>query len=271
MPPSRRNVSSCSAAQRCALDAKGEQADALPAEAEREDEQARAAVLSGAGVPHHRALTVIDLAFLARRRGDHRVRVRRALAAELHHEAPHARIPGREAVLIDEVLPDRHGVATAAESQLDELAVRRAGTRGRGPVARRRPRRELRKAWRARPGVGGHLTGRFWWRPPAAGRADRDSGGLEIAARRLATNAGRLFDAAERPAQPPQSENLLPLVIPQDVGHSGGEPCAPPPRQRLGTALLHWPVLGVHRGRCELVQLWTCGWLWKCGQLGVSR
>src|SRR5207245_75662 len=176
------------------------------------------------------------------RRGDHRVRVRRALAAELHHEAPHARILGREAVLIDEVLPDRHGVATAAESQLDELAVRRAGTRGRGPVARRRPRRELRKAWRARPGVGGHLTGRFWWRPPAAGRADRDSGGLEIAARRLATNAGRLFDAAERPAQPPQSENLLPLVIPQDVGHSGGEPCAPPPRQRLGTALLHWPV-----------------------------
>src|SRR5207253_6135433 len=163
-------------------------------------------------------------------------------AAGLHHEAPHARIRGREAVLIDEVLPDRHGVATAAESQLDELAVRRAGTRGRGPVARRRPRRELRKAWRARPGVGGHLTGRFWWRPPAAGRADRDSGGLEIAARRLATNAGRLFDAAERPAQPPQSENLLPLVIPQDVGHSGGEPCAPPPRQRLGTALLHWPV-----------------------------
>src|SRR5437867_7975662 len=58
------------------------------------------------------------------------------------------------------------------------------------------------------------------------GRADRDSGGLEIAARRLATNAGRLFDAAERPAQPPQSENLLPLVIPQDIGHSGGEPCA---------------------------------------------
>src|SRR3989441_3330610 len=35
-------------------------------------------------------------------------------------------------------------------------------------------------------GVGGHLTGRFGWRPPAAGRADRDSGGLEIAARRLA-------------------------------------------------------------------------------------
>src|SRR3989475_8346027 len=34
--------------------------------------------------------------------------------------------------------PDRHGVATAAESQLDELAVRRAGTRGRGPVARDR-------------------------------------------------------------------------------------------------------------------------------------
>src|SRR3989441_13146673 len=37
-------------------------------------------------------------------------------------------------------------------------------------------------------GVGGHLTGRFGWRPPAAGRADRDSGGLEIAARRLAND-----------------------------------------------------------------------------------
>src|SRR5439155_17036102 len=27
----------------------------------------------------------------------------------------------------------------------------------------------------------------------------------------------------------------------------------------------------LERPRCELVQLWTCGWLWKCGQLGVSR
>src|SRR3989441_8164120 len=92
---------------------------------------------------------------------------------------------------------------------------------------------------RARGSVDTSLAG-FGWRPPAAGRADRDSGGLEIAARRLATNAGRLFDAAERPAQPPQSENLLPLVIPQDVGHSGRGSCAPPPRPRLGTGLLYW-------------------------------
>ena len=169
-----------------------------------------------------------------------------ALAAERHHEAPHAGVAGREAVLIDEVLPDRHGVAAAAEGQLDQLAIRLAGAGRRGPAGRRRPPRRARRGPAASSaGVGGHLTGRvcrvgghptgrFWRWPPAARRADRDPGGLEIGARRLAPDARRLFDAAQRPAQPPQSENLLLLVVPQDVGHPGGGPQVPPPRQRPG-------------------------------------
>jgi hypothetical protein len=44
-------------------------------------------------------------------------------------------------------------------------------------------------------------------------RADDDPRGFEIGARRLAAHADGLFDAAERPAEPPQSQNLLSLVL----------------------------------------------------------
>src|SRR5262249_16914912 len=65
---------------------------------------------------------------------------------------------------------------------------------------------------------------------------------LKVGARRLAANAGRLFDAAERPAEPPQRQNLLSLVVSQDVGHADGTAWARPSRQRLGAVLSHWPV-----------------------------
>jgi hypothetical protein len=55
------------------------------------------------------------------------------------------------------------------------------------------------------------------------GRADRDPRGLDIGARPLTMDAGRLFDPAERPAQAPPGENLLPSVVSQDVGHADGE------------------------------------------------
>jgi hypothetical protein len=182
----------------------------------------------------------------------------RPLAAQPPDEAPHAGVAGQEAVVIDEVLPDRHGVAAAAEGQLDQLAIRLARTGRRGPAGRRWPHRQVGEVRRERPGVGGHLTGRirrvgghptgrFWRRPAPAGRADRDPSGLEIGARRLPPDAGRLFDTTERPAQLPQSENLLLLVVPQDVGHPGGEPQAPPPRQRPGALLPHWPVFRCRR------------------------
>jgi hypothetical protein len=102
----------------------GEQADALAAVAQGEDEQARAAVLPRDRVPHHRTVAVVDLPFFARGGHDHGMRVGRLRAAQLAHEAPHAGVPGREAVLVDQVLPDRHGVAAAAEGQLDQLPIR---------------------------------------------------------------------------------------------------------------------------------------------------
>ncbi len=73
---------------------------------------------------YHRTVAVVDLAFLARRGDDHGVRVGRRLAAQHAHETPHAGVAGRGAVLVDQVLPDRHGVAAAAEGQLDQLSVR---------------------------------------------------------------------------------------------------------------------------------------------------
>ena len=59
----------------------------------------------------------------------------------------------------------------------------------------------------------------------------------EIGAGRLATEAGRLFDAASDHPEAPQGEDLLLPVIPQHVGHSGGRPQGSLPRQRHGAAL----------------------------------
>src|SRR2546428_13233885 len=93
-------------------------------------------------------------------------------------------------------------------------------------------------------------------RVAAAGLAVRAPVGLAIGARGLATGPERLFDAAERPAQPSQSEDLLLLLVSQDVGHPGGEPQVPRRVNVLGRCYLtgrfsgvhDWPVWGVHRG-----------------------
>ena len=246
-PPSRRN-GFVELGPSARARGEGQQADALATVAEREDEQARAAVLPGDGVADHRALAVIDLGFLAGRRDDHGMRGGRARAAQLDDVTPHAGVARREAVLIDEVPPDR-GVPAPAEGELDQLAVRLARARRRCAEGRGRPRRRFCVARRERSEVGGHLTGRLWWRPPTAGRANRDPGAPEIRARRLATDAGGVFNTAERPSQPPQCEDLLLPIFPQEIGHPGGEPRASPPRQCPEVALPHWPVLGVHRGR----------------------
>jgi hypothetical protein len=179
--------------------------------------------------------------FLAGRGHDHRMGNGGALAAQPPDEAPHACVPRREAMLIDEVLPDGHGVPAAAQRELDQLAVRFAGPRARGPAGRRRPPgqvKQTRRPWRRVGGhltgricgVGGHLTGRFWWRPAPARLTDRDPSGLEIGARRFPADPGRLFDTTKRPSQPPQCQNLLLPVVPQEVGRWL------PARQRLGPA-----------------------------------
>jgi hypothetical protein len=112
----------------------GQQADALAAIAQGEDEQPGAAVLPGDRMPHHRAVAVVDLTFFAGRRDDERVCLGRLRPAEAAHEAAHAGVLGGKAVIVDEITPDRDGIATAAGGEFDQLPVRLAGTGGRRPA-----------------------------------------------------------------------------------------------------------------------------------------
>ena len=208
----------------------GQEPDRLAAVAEGENEEARAAVLAGLRMADHRAVAVVDLRLLARRGEDHRMGLGRARPAQSPHEAADARVAGREAVAVDEVLPDGHRVAPAPERLDDHLAVRLAGARlraaagPRGPGRRRRVGGHLIGRFCRR--VGGHPVGRFWDGPPApaAGRPDGDPGGFQVRARRLPADAGRLLDPTERPPQPPQHQHLVSLRVAQDVGHPGDEP-----------------------------------------------
>ena len=181
--------------------------------AERQDEEPRASVLARRGIAHHRALAVVDLAFFAGRGRDDDARLGGRRAAQLRDEAADARVARGEAVVVDEVLPDRHRVAAARQRLGDQLAIRLAGARARGAARR----------WRTHE-VGGHLRGVIAGFAPRSvdtsaemagfavdslGRPrprTGDAGGLQIAAGRLATDAGRLLDAPERPAQPPERQ-----------------------------------------------------------------
>jgi hypothetical protein len=191
---------------------------------------------------HHRTIAVIDLRFFARGGRDHDARLRRRRPAERHDKAAHARIPRGEAVIVDEVLPDRHGVATSAERLADQLSIR---------LARARTRRTARTLTRSRVGghlrpggrfrlarlggrrlgngriyatrVGGHRgsgNGRFRPRCAPAAARHHDARGLEIAADRFAPDTGRPLDAPQRPAQSPQRHNLVVFVVSQDVAHA---------------------------------------------------
>src|SRR5882724_5286738 len=84
-PPPRIQRAPAAGARR-----EGQEADALAAVAEREDEESRAAILAGDRVAHHRAVAVVDLRFLARGRDDHRVRVGCPRPSELDDEPAHA-------------------------------------------------------------------------------------------------------------------------------------------------------------------------------------
>ena len=95
--------------------AEDQQANRFAAVAERQHEQPRAPVLAAVRIAHHRAGAVIDLRLFAGRGLDHRAGFRRLLAAQLADEALDALIAAGEAVDVDQVLPDRHGVAAAGE------------------------------------------------------------------------------------------------------------------------------------------------------------
>src|SRR5208282_6085280 len=97
------------------------------AAAQRHHEQPGAPILAAIGITHHGTGAVIDLRLLASRGDDDDAGFGRLCAAPLAHEALHALIAAGEAVLGDQVLPDRPRIAAAAEPQVDGLAVRLAG------------------------------------------------------------------------------------------------------------------------------------------------
>ena len=163
------------------------------------------------------------------------------LLLDRRDEAPHARIARREAVVIDQVLPDGHGVAPPAERGHDQLAVGLAGARLRcstrlvpgrgGGVTRARVGRGCRRR------VGGHLrrNGRVCRSSARTAPAQHHhASGLQVAAGRLAPDPGRPLDAPQRPAEASQGEDLLSFLFSQDVAHAGQEHAVPDRRQRLG-------------------------------------
>ena len=153
-----------------------EKADGLAGVAEGQDEEPRAPVFARRRVTHHRPVPVIDLGFLAGGRRDDHTGLDGGAVPERRHEAPYAGIPRGEAVVIDQVLPDGHGVAPAAQRLDDQLAVGLARTRARRAARPRRVGGYLLPGGRFWVGgVGGHLrgNGRFCWTATgtAAGRA----------------------------------------------------------------------------------------------------
>jgi len=122
-------------------------------------------------------------------------------------------------VVVDEILPDGPGVPTPAKSERDELAVGLARAGGGRAPGGRRPHQRAGNSRRQRRGVGGHLTGRIWRQLPTPGPPDGDPGRLQVGAGRLPAHPGRLLDAPQRPAQPPECQYLMFFVVAQDVGH----------------------------------------------------
>ena len=139
--------------------AEHQQSDRLAAVAEGEHEEARPTVLLGLRMADHRPLAVVDLRLLARSRLDNHPLLGRARASELSDEPLHARVLRGEAVVADEVLPDRHRVAAATDAQLDR--------------ARGTPRRHSRTAHAAAGARAASLQGR--WTPHWPVLADRQT------------------------------------------------------------------------------------------------
>ncbi len=138
--------------------------------AQRQDEEPRAPVLARLRIADHRALAVVDLAFLAGRRRDDDARLgRRASRAACTTKRRTLAYRAREAVVVDQVLPDRHRVAPAAERLDDQLAIRLAGARA------RRARGDGPESVDTAGGEIAGFAGRGRWTPPAemAGFAGR--------------------------------------------------------------------------------------------------
>ena len=113
----------------------------MTAVAQRQREQPRAAVFAGARIARRRALAVVDLHFLTGLGFEPATNLRIA-RSQLADEALYGVVGAAIAVMLDEVLVDRHGVAPLGDLGHDEVTMRLANAaRSRRPGARhfRRP------------------------------------------------------------------------------------------------------------------------------------
>ena len=130
---------------------------------------------------------------------------------------------------VHQVLVNGLGVPALAQRQFDEVEVRLAGTTRRTATRQRNRCRVGGHHWpvlaefgrRAARRVGGHLIGRFcrYAPSPTAGSPNGDSGGFQVSSRGFPANARFLLDAPQRPAQPPQRDDLLSFLFVQDIAH----------------------------------------------------
>jgi len=131
---------------------------AFAAISEREHKQPRTTVLPSLRVTHHRAGAVIDLCFFARRGLDHGACFRRRRSAQLAYKPLDTLVTDSETVAVDQILPDRLGIAIAREPEFNQFPVLLADADQSTPTRLRLGDR-YRHRFRAR--VGNHLIGRF--------------------------------------------------------------------------------------------------------------
>ena len=93
-------------------------------------------------------------------------------------------------------------------------------------------------------------------RPQPPGGRKRDPGGLKIGPGRFSTHTGRLLDAPQRPAEPPQCDDLFCFSLLKTLLMTDEANCPSWQHNVLKPSLYGrfsgdhlWPVLGDHRGR----------------------
>jgi hypothetical protein len=185
-------------------------------------------------------IVYVDLSFLTSLGLDDDARFDGPASAKLLHVAHHAAVAASEPMIGNEVLVDPHRIATPRQRFHDHVVERHACARSAWARTSRNPE------------VGDRFVGRFC-SPPFARRSDRDAGALQVRAGGLASNARRLLDAPQTPAEPAQCFDLLLLLFAQDVGHPEGSAdqirnssstSRPPHRWPV---LIRSPMAGFHR------------------------
>src|SRR3974390_1190228 len=138
-PPNRRKACSCNSAQTRALERHTNR---------RTDLRLLPKVITNSRARRYLPLcgsrtmgptAVIDLGFFPRCGEDHGPRLWWLIAVQLVDETLHVLIAAAQATIGNQVLPDRHGIATPAESQLDCLPVGLTGAGSGTAASNRRP------------------------------------------------------------------------------------------------------------------------------------